>query len=145
MDVIILEDVIPRTIEISYLKTPVMSDARFSEKEVTRYNCAMIPRESDNTVLSTKQANPQATWCTVKVGPVAAGAGWAFAATRGQQGQQHLSSTISTAVLPPQHGSLHINYLPPSTHWKNRPGCNKWRSPTTEVRFVLLMCLLDCE
>ena len=29
--------------------------------------------------------------------------------------------------FPPQHGSLHINCLSPSIHWKNQPGCNKWR------------------
>jgi hypothetical protein len=39
-----------------------------------------------------------------------------------------LSSTTSTTELfPPQHGSLHINYLLLSFHWKDQSGCNKWR------------------
>ena len=37
--------------------------------------------------------------------------------TRGlHEANQRLSSTTSTTVLTPQHGSLPINYLPPSIH-----------------------------
>ena len=44
---------------------------------------------------------------------------------RFHEASQHPSSTTSnTALPPPQHGSLHINYLPPR---KNQSGCNKWR------------------
>ena len=44
-----------------------------------------------------------------------------------------------------QHGSLRINYLLSSIHWKNRPGCNMRRVPAAEVRFALLLFLLSCD
>ena len=48
-------------------------------------------------------------------------------------------------VLNPQHGSLYIDYLPFSVHWKSWSGYNKWRVSTAEVRSILLLCLLACE
>ena len=47
---------------------------------------------------------------------------------------QRLSSTTSTIVLTPQHGSFHINYLPSSIYRKKWPGCNKSRVPIIKVR-----------
>ena len=55
------------------------------------------------------------------------------------KGSQRLSLTTSTTVFTPHHGCLHIDYLPSSVHWKNRPGFNMWWVPIAEVRFVLLL------
>jgi hypothetical protein len=41
-------------------------------------------------------------------------------------------------IHTPHHESFHIYHLPLSVYRKNWPGCNKWRVPTAEVRFVLL-------
>ena len=57
---------------------------------------------------------------------------------------QRLSSTTST-IFTPQHGSFRVDYFSSSVHCNSRPGCNKWRVSTAEVRSVLLLCLLACE
>ena len=57
---------------------------------------------------------------------------------------QRLSSTTST-IFTPQHGSFRIDYFSSSVHCNSRPGCNKWRVSTAEVRSVFLLCLLACE
>ena len=59
--------------------------------------------------------------------------------TRITRGQPYVCLKPHPTVVTPQHGSLHINYLPSSVHWKNRP---IWRVPTadSEVYFVLLFC-----
>ena len=46
---------------------------------------------------------------------------------------------------PPQHRSSHVNYISLSIHRKNRPGRNKRRVPTAEVRLLLLSYVLASE
>ena len=64
-------------------------------------------------------------------------------ATRGlHEGQP---TSIFNHIHTPQHETFHVNYLPPSIHWKNRPACSEWQVPTAEVRSVTVLCILTSK